>query len=258
MISPELIDFLNEKTDKYNRPDFIGSDPVLIPHLFTQKEDIEIAGFLAATIAWGQRVTIINNANKLMKLMGNSPHDFVMSAKEKDLKKFESFVHRTFNGTDVVFFIRSLQNIYKKHGGLEKAFSLNKSDEQSVLNSIMNFRHIFFSIDYPERTKKHVSNPEDNSSAKRLCMYLRWMVRDDKRGVDFGLWKKQGSLLPSDLMCPLDVHSGNVARKLGLLKRTQNDWKAVTELTDNLKSMDAFDPVKYDFALFGLGVFEKF
>ena len=190
-----------------------------------------------------------------MKLMRNNPHDFVMSAKPKDLKRFDEFVHRTFNGVDAVFFMKSLQNIYKNHGGLKNAFTpTSKSDH--TLSAISNFRKLFFSIDYPHRTGKHVSNPSENSSAKRLCMYLRWMVRNDKRGVDFGIWDSK--LLPSHLMCPLDVHSGNVARKLGLLKRTQNDWKAVDELTINLRKFDAKDPVKYDFALFGLGVFEKF
>lgn len=256
MNKSELKEFLIEKVELYNRPDFIESDPISIPHLFSKKEDIEISGFLSATIAWGQRKTIINNAGKLMKLMGNSPYDFIMTAKEKDLKRFENFVHRTFNYTDVVFFIRSLQNIYKKHGGLETVF--NTSDNKTVLSAIANFRSIFFSIKYPDRTTKHVSDPSENSSAKRLCMYLRWMIRNDKRGVDFGLWNKKNSLQPANLMCPLDVHSGNVARKLGLLKRTQNDWKSVIELTDYLKTMDFEDPVKYDFALFGLGVFEKF
>ncbi len=251
MINSELHSFLEEKYDKYNRLDFIESDPISIPHQYSRKEDIEIAGFLAATIAWGQRVTIISNANKLMKLMGNNPYDFVMSEKTKDLKRFDGFVHRTFNSVDAVFFMKSLQNIYKKHGGLEKAFSNPDCKE-----AISNFRTLFFSIDYPHRTGKHVSNPSENSSAKRLCMYLRWMVRKDKRGVDFGIWNSD--LLPSHLMCPLDVHSGNVARKLGLLTRTQNDWKAVEELTTKLRKFDAKDPVKYDFALFGLGVFEKF
>lgn len=258
LIKTDLKNFLEEKYDKYNRPDYIDSDPISIPHQFSNKEDIEISGFLAATIAWGQRVTIINNANKLMKLMGNNPHDFILSAKLNDFQKFESFVHRTFNGVDAVFFMRSLQNIYKKHGGLEKVFLTSSITiaGDSTLNAISNFRKIFFSIEHPNRTGKHVSNPAKNSSAKRLCMYLRWMIRNDKRGVDFGIWKS--SLLPSHLMCPLDVHSGNVARKLGLLKRTQNDWKAVEELTTSLRKFDAKDPVKYDFALFGLGVFEKF
>ena len=254
----ELKEFLEEKYDKYNRVDFIESDPISIPHQFSKKEDIEISGFLAATIAWGQRITIINNANKLLKLMDHDPYDFILNAKEKDLKRFADFRHRTFNGIDAAFFIKSLQNIYKNHGGLQNAFNLipnaSTSKEGTILNAIINFRKIFFSIDHPYRTGKHVSNPSENSSAKRLCMYLRWMVRNDRRGVDFGLWEIPASLL----MCPLDIHSGNVARKLGLLKRNQNDWKAVTELTTNLKVLDARDPVKYDFALFGLGVFEKF
>ncbi len=255
---PELKEFLNEKYDKYNRIDFIESDPISIPHQFTKKEDIEISAFLSATIAWGQRMTIIKNANTLIKLMDVSPYEFIMNAKEKDLKRFDNFVHRTFNGVDTIFFIRSLQNIYKKHGGLQNTFYPEKSSESNeTMNAISNFRNIFFSIPHSSRSGKHVSNPSKNSSAKRLCMYLRWMVRNDKRGVDFGLWKG-ATLLPSHLMCPLDVHSGNVARKLGLLKRTQNDWKAVIELTDNLRILDPSDPVKYDFALFGLGVFEKF
>jgi uncharacterized protein (TIGR02757 family) len=254
----ELREFLNEKYDLYNNLKFIETDPITIPHLFTNKEDIEIAGFLTATIAWGQRVTIINNATKMMKLMGTNPHDYILTAKEKDLKKFNDFVHRTFNGTDAVFFMKSLQNIYRKHGGLEKVFMVKPNQkEAATLQSIMNFRDVFFSIPAPVRTGKHVSNPSENSSAKRLCMYLRWMIRTDKRGVDFGIWKSN-NITPADLMCPLDVHSGNVARKLGLLKRTQNDWKAVEELTVRLRNFDAADPVKYDFALFGLGVFEKF
>jgi uncharacterized protein (TIGR02757 family) len=254
--APELKDFLDEKVNKYNSSDFIETDPISIPHQFNAKEDIEISGFLAATIAWGQRVTIIYNANKLMRLMGNSPYDFIMTAKEKDLRRFDNFVHRTFNGTDAVYFIRSLQNIYKNHGGLEAIFKPLKKGN-GTYDAIMNFRNVFFSIDHPARTKKHVSNPEENSSAKRLCMYLRWMIRNDIRGVDFGIWKNK-LLTPADLMCPLDVHSGNVARKLGMLKRTQNDWKSVTELTDKLRTFDPADPVKYDFALFGLGAFEKF
>lgn len=211
-----------------------------------------------------------------MKLMDNSPFDFVMNAKEKNFKCFVDFKHRTFNGIDVVFFMKSLQNIYQKHGGLQNIFAINPMNsietEWNVRNAITNFRSVFFSIPYPARTTKHISNPSENSSSKRLCMFLRWMVRTDKRGVDFGLWAspsletkdnksaplKNNYFNSAQLMCPLDVHSGNVARKLGLLNRTQNDWKAVEELTNSLKVMDASDPVKYDFALFGLGVFEKF
>ena len=256
----ELKEFLEEKYDTYNRIGFIESDPISIPHQFTKKEDIEIAAFLAATIAWGQRVTIINNANKLMGLMDNSQHEFLINAKPKDFARFDKFVHRTFNKEDAVFFMKSLQNIYKKHGGLEKAFINVASGKGKLMDceqAISNFRTIFFSIPHPSRTTKHVSNPSENSSSKRLCMYLRWMVRKDNRKVDFGIWNNK-QFDSSMLMCPLDVHSGNVARKLGLLYRTQNDWKAVTELTNNLKQFDAKDPVKYDFALFGLGVFEKF
>jgi len=255
----ELKEFLEEKYNQYNGIDFIDSDPISIPHQFTKKEDIEIAGFITATIAWGQRVTIIKNANKLMKLMDNAPHDFVLNAKAKDLFRFDNFVHRTFNTVDTVFFIKSLQNIYRNHIGLQKVFlpSKNQLNENVCLSSISNFRNTFFSIPHPIRTTKHISNAAENSSAKRLCMYLRWMVRNDKGGVDFGLWKSK-EFNSSHLMCPLDVHSGNVARKLGLLSRTQNDWRAVTELTNNLKIFSPSDPVKYDFALFGLGVFEGF
>ena len=255
----DLKDFLEEKYNQYNCVDFIATDPISIPHRFSKKEDIEIAGFLAATIAWGQRVTIINNANRLMNLMDESPYDFLMNAKEKEFIRFNSFVHRTFNSEDTMFFMNSLQTIYKKHGGLESAFTarLKENNNNKCEDSILNFRNLFFSIPHPTRTTKHVSNPSENSSAKRLCMYLRWMVRKDKRKVDFGIWNSK-NFNSSHLMCPLDVHSGNVARKLGLLTRTQNDWKAVTELTNNLKQFDANDPVKYDFALFGLGAFEKF
>ncbi len=255
----EVKDFLDEKLDKYNRLNFIESDPISIPHQFSKKEDIEIAAFLSATIAWGQRITIIKNANKLMNLMDNTPHDFIIHANPRELACFDNFVHRTFNSEDIKFFIKSLQNIYINHGGLEKVFinGVLKKDINKCEKAITNFRNVFFSISHPGRTTKHVSNPSENSSSKRLCMFLRWMVRNDKRKVDFGIWVNN-NFNSSDLMCPLDIHSGNVARKLELLNRTQNDWKAVTELTDTLKQLDATDPVKYDFALFGLGVFEKF
>ncbi len=248
-----IVDFLNLKYDQYNRLDFIETDPISVPHQFSQKEDIEIAGFLAATIAWGQRKTIINNSNKLVQWMDYSPHNFVMNASKKEIEKFKDFKHRTFNGTDCIYFLRSLKNIYKNHDGLEGVFNTGFQKGGSK-EAITFFREIFFEIDHPSRTLKHISNPEDNSAAKRINMYLRWMIRKDKRGVDFGLWKTS----PSLLCCPLDVHSGNVARKLGILKRTQNDWKAVKELTDILLEFDPKDPVKYDFALFGLGAFEKF
>src|ERR1051326_4114900 len=246
MTSEQLKEFLGEKCELYNRPAFIESDPVSIPHLFTKKEDIEISGFLAATIAWGQRPTIIKNATRLVQWMDMSPHDFILNATEKDLAPFKKFVHRTFNGSDCIFFMRALKNIYTKRGGMENAFRGRDAKE-----AIAGFRKIFFSIKHPSRTLKHVSDPAAGSSAKRLNMFLRWMVRNDKRGVDFGTWN---NLSPAQLMCPLDVHSGNVARKLGLLTRKQNDWKAVEELTANLRELDPSDPVKYDIALFGLGV----
>jgi uncharacterized protein (TIGR02757 family) len=258
---PELKLFLEQKYLQYNSLDFIATDPISIPHKFSKKEDIEIAAFIAATIAWGQRTTIINNGNKLMEWMDNAPHDFILNCKTNDLKKFKEFKHRTFNGTDLIFFLKSLINIYSNYNGLQSAFtlkSLKGMDNTDILkNSLVQFRDLFFSIDYPHRTQKHISNPTENSAAKRLCMFLRWMVRNDRRGVDFGIWNNV-QLNEQHLMCPLDVHSGNIARKLGLLIRQQNDWKAVEELTSNLRKFDEYDPVKYDFALFGLGAFEKF
>lgn len=254
MTQAELKDFLDEKVLQYNTLDFIESDPVQIPHLFTQKEDIEIAGFLSATIAWGNRKMIIKNSHRMMEIMGNTPYDFVMSHSETDLERLESFVHRTFNGQDFVGFIKSLQNIYKNHGGLEAVFSKNQ-EVNSMQKSISEFKKIFFEINHLPRTQKHISDPLNNSAAKRINMYLRWMCRQDNKGVDLGIWK---SITPSKLSCPLDVHSGNVARKLGLLERKQNDAKALLELDTNLRELDPNDPVKYDFALFGLGVFEGF
>ncbi|HJS01630.1 MAG TPA: TIGR02757 family protein, partial [Flavobacterium sp.] len=250
----ELKDFLDEKVLQYNTLDFIESDPVQIPHLFTQKEDIEIAGFLSATIAWGNRKMIIKNSHRMMELMGNAPYDYVMSHTETDLERLESFVHRTFNGQDFICFIQSLQNIYKNHGGLEAVFSKNQ-EAHSMQKSISEFKKIFFKIPHTARTQKHISDPLNNSAAKRINMYLRWMCRQDNKGVDLGIWK---SIPPAALSCPLDVHSGNVARKLGILSRKQNDGKALFELDSKLRELDPHDPVKYDFALFGLGVFEGF
>ncbi|HTA28415.1 MAG TPA: TIGR02757 family protein [Bacteroidia bacterium] len=249
----DLKSFLEEKYELYNRPSFIEPDPVSIPHQFTRKEDIEIAAFIAATIAWGQRPTILKNANRLMELMDNEPYQFIIESEKKDWKRFEGFVHRTFQYADVIYFIQSLQNIYLNYGGLEKVFA--EKGKKDIKNGIAHFRKIFLEINPAGRTAKHISNVEKNASAKRINMFLRWMVRNDKRGVDFGIWK---SLSPTLLYCPLDLHSGRVARKLGLLGRTQDDWKAVHELTMNLRSLDKKDPVKYDFALFGLGVFERF
>jgi uncharacterized protein (TIGR02757 family) len=250
----ELKSFLDEKVIQYNTLDFIESDPVQIPHLFSQKEDIEIAGFLSATIAWGNRTMIIRNSHKMMDLMGNAPYDFVMSHNEEDLDRLETFVHRTFNGQDFSTFISSLKNIYKNHNGLEAVFSQNQESE-TMQKSISEFKKTFFEIQHQYRTQKHVSDPMNNSAAKRINMFLRWMVRQDTKGVDLGIWK---NISPASLSCPLDVHSGNVARKLGLLSRKQNDGKAVFELDLELRKLDSNDPVKYDFALFGLGVFEGF
>ena len=248
----ELKLFLDEKTDLYNRPEFIDSDPIQIPHLFTKKEDIEIAGFLAATIAWGNRKSIIANATKMMALLGHTPFDFVMSHSENDLERLNHFVHRTFNGQDFTTFIEGLRHVYTHHGGIEKIFA-TYLEKDNLQRSIHEFRKIFFEVDHQNRTRKHLSDPMKNSAAKRINMFLRWMVRNDNRGVDFGLWK---SVPTSALSCPLDVHSGNVARKLGILGREQNDAKALAELDLSLRSFDNADPVKYDFALFGLGVFE--
>ncbi len=254
MNKSELKSFLDEKVSLYNNPNFIESDPIQIPHLFAIKEDIEIAGFLVATIAWGNRKSIINNGYRLMNMMGNSPYEFVMNFSEEEEHLLSNFVHRTFNNDDLVYFIKSLQNIYSNHGGLESVFSNNVSNN-SLQPAIHQFKKTFFELPHAVRTQKHVSDPLKNSAAKRINMFLRWMVRQDQAGVDFGIWK---SISPALLSCPLDVHSGNVARKLKLLKRKQNDAKALSELDNSLWKMDAADPAKYDFALFGLGVFEGF
>lgn len=254
MNTTDLKAFLDEKVYQYNKPDFITSDPIQIPHLFTQKEDTEIAGFLAATIAWGNRKMIINNAKKMVALMGDSPYDFVMSHQPHHLETLENFVHRTFNGGDFGTFITALQHIYQNHGGLEGVFAKHQKDS-SLQPAITAFKKVFFEIPHQPRTHKHVSDPTAGSAAKRINMFLRWMVRNDNTGVDLGLWK---TISPAALSCPLDVHSGNVARKLGILTRKQNDAKALAELDTQLRLMDATDPVKYDFALFGLGVFEGF
>jgi uncharacterized protein (TIGR02757 family) len=250
----ELKEFLNEKVIEYNNPNFIDSDPIQIPHEFTLKEDIEISAFLTATIAWGNRKSIISNSKKMIEFLGNSPYDFIINHNESNLDSIDHFVHRTFNLIDFKFFIKSLKNIYLKHNGLEYVFSKHTSLD-STQPSIHHFKKLFFEINHLQRTEKHISDPFKGSAAKRINMFLRWMVRKDNAGVDFGIWN---TISPSKLSCPLDVHSGNVARKLGLLNRKQNDSKALVELDQNLRKMDAMDPVKYDFALFGLGVFEKF
>lgn len=252
---PELKDFLDEKYDLYNRESFITTDPIQIPRTFTKKEDIEIAGFLSASIAWGQRPTIIRNAKWLMDRMDQQPLDFILNAKESDLDVFKEFKHRTFNGDDCIFFLKSLQNIYKNHGGLEDVFAKGIGESSSIKEGLAYFRKIFFEPEHLDRSEKHISNVLKKSAAKRLNMYLRWMVRKDDRAVDFGLWNKINA---ADLYLPLDVHTGNIGRKLGLLTRKQNDWQAVEEITANLRKLDPKDPIKYDYALFGLGAFEKF
>jgi len=246
-----LREFLEFKADFYNAPFFIEPDPVSVPHLFTKKEDIEIAGFLAATIAWGNRKSIISDARRLLAMMDNDPHDFLVNASSKDLKPFRKFNHRTFNGTDCIFFLESLKNIYRKHKSMEALFPVETEGAQ---RAISHFRREFLKTPHEPRSEKHVSDPLKGSAAKRINMFLRWMVRSDAKGVDFGIWN---SVSPASLVCPLDVHVGNTARSLGLLQRKSNDWRAAEELTANLRAFDPGDPVKFDFALFGIGAFEK-
>lgn len=254
MTQKELKEFLDVKVEEYNQVQFLDSDPIQIPHTFSVKEDIEISGFLTATIAWGNRKSIINNAKRMMDLLDHSPYDFIMNHTPNDLERFDGFVHRTFNSRDLTYFIHSLRHIYQNHGGMEAVFAANV-DANSVQNAISGFKKVFFELPHEQRTTKHISDPLKGSAAKRINMFLRWMVRDASTGVDFGLWTQ---IHPKQLSCPLDVHSGNVARKLGLLQRKQNDAKALMELDTALRKLDPDDPVKYDFALFGLGVFEKF
>ncbi len=250
----ELKEFLDEKAEKYNRPGFIATDPVQVPRQFSQKENIEIAAFLTATISWGSRPAIIKNALRLMSLMDNRPFEFIAEGSNADFERLNSFVHRTFNGQDCTYFARSLKNICQNHGGLQTVFETGYKKEGSVKSALHHFHSVFFEIP-GERTRKHVANVEKGATGKRLNMFLRWMIRNDQKGVDFGLWN---GIPASSLMLPLDVHTGNVARKLGLLSRKQDNWKAVEEVTAELRKFDSEDPVKYDFALFGLGAFEKF
>jgi len=254
MNSEKLKELLESKYTLYNNPDFISSDPIAIPHSFSKGEDIEISSFLTSTIAWGQRTTIVKNGFRLMEMMDNVPYEFVMNAGPEDLRRLSTFVHRTFNGDDCLFFIESLRNIYLKFGGMQQAFTSGiQPGETSIYPSILRFRERFLESPHLPRSQKHIANPAAGSTAKRINMFLRWMVRKDNHGVDFGLWD---SLSPAQLCCPLDVHVGNVARRLKLLKRKQNDWKAVEELTASLRTFDPLDPAKYDFALFGTGAFE--
>jgi len=250
----DLFSLLEEKHDLYNRPSFIIEDPVSIPHLFARKEDIEISAFMSAMIAWGQRKSILSHAEKLVQMMDLQPYNFIIGFTKQDLQPFKKFIHRTFNGDDCIFFIRALRHIYTKHGGLENAFQV-VNDHEKIYHGIIQFRKLFFETEHLKRSEKHIADPGKNSSCKRINLFLRWMIRNDQRGVDFGIWK---SFDPAELICPLDIHTGNVARKLGIINRNQNDWKFATELTSFLRTLDAKDPVKYDFALFGLGLYEKF
>lgn len=249
----ELKDFLDEKSDLYNQPGFIENDPISIPHSFRKKQDIEIAGLFAAILAWGQRTTIIKKCRELIERMDNDPYEFVLNHNPRDLKVFNDFKHRTFNPIDTLYFIKFLRWFYGSHASLEEAFLLSAEDK-NVGDALVSFNRLFFSLeDYPRRTQKHIATPERKSTCKRLNMYLRWMVRKDGRGVDFGIWN---SITPSQLICPCDLHVDRVARRLKLIRRKQTDWITATELTSSLQRLDPTDPVKYDFALFGLGIEE--
>lgn len=246
--------FLDNKVLLFNTESYIESDPIQIPHKYTQKQDIEIAGLLTATIAWGQRKSIIKNASFLMDLLENTPYDFILNAGEDEIRQVRQFVHRTFNGLDCEYFIRSLRNIYQNHNGLEAVFTNGFRSDKTIFSALKHFREVFLELKHDKHVAKHISDVSSNSAAKRLNMFLRWMVRSDENGVDFGLWK---NIPMSSLMIPLDVHVGDVARALGILNRKQNDWKALEELMEVLRLFDINDPVKYDYALFGIGVFEN-
>ena len=263
MNSSALKIFLDRKVDEFNRPAFIVNDPISIPHLFTKKQDIEIAGFLTAILAWGNRTSIIRKSKDILRRMDFAPYEFVRNAGEKDLMNLQDFKHRTFNATDLLYFVGFLQFHYKDQPdstaepSLETAFTrFMQPGDRSVEQALNGFYQYFFSLEQvPDRTKKHIATPEKKSTCKRLNMYLRWMVRKDDRKVDFGIWRQISS---AQLVCPVDLHVARVARGFGIISRKQTDWKAALELTDNLKNFDAEDPVKYDFALFGLGAMEKF
>ncbi|MBS1596620.1 MAG: TIGR02757 family protein [Bacteroidetes bacterium] len=256
-----LKEFLDRKVIEYNRPDFISNDPVSIPHLFSKKQDIEIAGFFAAIFSWGNRTTIIQKSKELMQMMDNAPHEFCLNHNHNDLKKLTTFKHRTFNATDLLYFVQFLKYHYQKNKSLEDAFFQKKyfvqSDNLEFIESALNaFYHYFFSLeDPPSRTRKHIASPQKKSTCKRLNMFLRWMVRRDNHLVDFGIWKK---ISPAQLVCPIDIHVSRVAKKIGFVTRKQTDWQTALELTDHLRTLDEADPVKYDFALFGLGVMEHY
>lgn len=250
--------FLDRKVEEYNNPDFIYPDPISVPHRFAKKQDIEIAGFFAATFAWGNRTTIIKKCNELMQLMDDNPYDFIKNHREKDRKRLEAFRHRTFNATDLLYFVSFLQHHYKKYDSLERAFLPPHIDgKKEFIEQCLNyFSRQFFSLEHvPQRTRKHIASPAKNSGCKRLNMFLRWMVRNDDRGVDFGLWKQ---IKPSQLICPLDLHVARVAKRFKLVDRPKADWQSALDITRHLRRFDPEDPVKYDFALFALGVIERF
>lgn len=253
----DLAAFLNAKAKEYENPLFIEADPICIPHRFSRKQDREIAGFFAAIFAWGNRTTIIRKSEELMALMDNSPHEFCLAHDPVGLKRILDFKHRTFTATDILYFISFFHHHYSRHESLESAFTRSmKPGDQTVESALTGFYHYFFSLDdVPKRTRKHIASPEKKATCKRLNMFLRWMVRPSTHGVDFGIWRE---IKPSQLLIPLDLHVGRVARKLGLLTRPQTDWQAVLELTERLRELDKKDPAKYDFALFALGVLEKF
>ena len=251
-----LKNLLDEKVRLYNQPSFISGDPICIPHSFTHKQDIEISGLFAAVLAWGNRTTIINNCRKLMEWMDNAPHDFILNHNDTDLKKMLGFVHRTFNATDLLYFIHFLQWHYQRHDSLEKAFVPGKSyGHDTVEQALVHFHNYFFSIEHPERTRKHIATPARKSACKRINMYLRWMVRRDKQGVDFGIWK---TIQPRHLVCPLDVHVARVAARLRLIENDKSNWQNALELTYGLRRLNVDDPAIYDYALFGLGMAERF
>ena len=254
MTEAEIFDFLDEKAEEFNTPNYIETDPIQIPHRYSLKQDIEISGFFASIIAWGNRKSIIKNADKMMGIMGNSPYDFVMNARERDFSVIEGkAVHRTFNSEDFKAFVFNLKRVYQENESLENLFLL-RDEEINFYHALERFRKIFLGSE-SHRSHKHIGSSYKKSACKRLMMYLRWMVRKDNKGVDFGIWDK---LAPAYLSCPLDVHSGNIARKLGILQRKQNDWKAVEELDLKLRKYNSQDPALYDFALFGLGALEGF
>lgn len=253
----DLKSFLDQKVSQYNTLDFISLDPISIPHRFSKKQDIEIAGFFAATLAWGQRKTIIQKCLELMTMMDHAPHDFILHHKEQDLKPFLKFKHRTFNDVDTLYFLEFFSWYYRNHKSLEDAFTIGWTDKVEVMEKLLiNFQQFFFQLpEAPQRTRKHVATPARKAACKRINMFLRWMVRKDERGVDFGIWTK---IKPSQLICPCDLHVDRVGRKLGLIERKQTDWLTAIQLTEKLREFDPEDPVKYDFALFGLGIEEKF